>query len=126
MSYHSEYYQKHRKHLDKVYRSYYHKPFGKLCVMYTSALQRVLGQDKDRAHKYEGLPICSREQFYRKFLYSEHYLELFKKWKSSGYCLKLSPSLDRIDNSKGYTIDNIQIITQSENRKKEAYSNSIH
>ena len=31
---------------------------------------------------------------------------------------KDSYSIDRIDNSRGYTIDNIQILTVSENRKK--------
>jgi hypothetical protein len=42
--------------------------------------------------------------------------------KSGAY--KNSPSLDRIDSSKGYTKDNIQVISQLANAMKHAASNT--
>ena len=43
---------------------------------------------------------------------------LFKKWVESGYISDLKPSIDRRDDTKGYTLDNIQLMTWAENRKK--------
>ena len=107
-------------------RKYIYTPFGKLVRMYLNMKQRVLGQDKKCAHKYKGLPLCQKEAFYNKFKNDPHYLNLFTTWKNSGFQLKLSPSIDRIINSKGYALDNIQILTQSENRKKEGRYYSLH
>lgn len=47
------------------------------------------------------------------------YEELHKKWVNSKYSLKESPSIDRIDNSKGYIFDNIQVITKGDNCSKD-------
>ena len=46
------------------------------------------------------------------------FIRLFKEWEESGYEYKLTPSIDRIDNSRGYDLDNIQFLTLSENSKK--------
>ena len=43
---------------------------------------------------------------------------MWKKWKESGYKNNLSPSIDRIDNQKGYSLDNIQLMTWKENNTK--------
>lgn len=43
---------------------------------------------------------------------------LIKNWEKNNYIIKLSPSIDRIENSKGYTIENMQWITQQQNSSK--------
>ena len=48
------------------------------------------------------------------------YDEIYKAWVLSGYDKNYTPSIDRIDDSKGYSFDNVQIMTWSENRMKEA------
>ena len=48
----------------------------------------------------------------------ETFKDIYDLWVASGFQRRLSPSIDRIDNKKGYSIDNIQWITQSENSKK--------
>jgi hypothetical protein len=43
---------------------------------------------------------------------------LHTAWVDSGFTPKLVPSIDRIDNNKGYTIDNIRWLSKSDNSKK--------
>jgi len=40
---------------------------------------------------------------------------LWRNWKKVGYPKALKPSIDRLDNSRGYSFDNIQIVTAREN-----------
>lgn len=44
--------------------------------------------------------------------------ELYSNWANSDYNKNLTPSIDRIDNSKSYTIDNIELVTWQENDKR--------
>lgn len=46
------------------------------------------------------------------------FLDLFNYWKDSGFNKRDAPSLDRIDDYKHYTINNIQVMTWEENRIK--------
>ena len=46
------------------------------------------------------------------------FLDLYHKWQEGGFKRKLSPSIDRIDNDKGYIVGNLQWITQSQNSSK--------
>lgn len=66
-----------------------------------------LKQNAKRRGKYFDLTLEEFTEFCR----STDYID--KKGKS-----RKSYSIDRIDNSKGYTISNIQILTLSENSKK--------
>lgn len=43
---------------------------------------------------------------------------LFKNWKESGYNKDFVPSIDRINNYKGYSFDNIRLTTWKENNEK--------
>ncbi len=43
---------------------------------------------------------------------------LYDAWVLSGYAKNLRPSVDRFDDSKGYNIDNIQLMTWGENKAK--------
>ena len=88
---------------------------GKLVRTYRNMLSRVKGVLKNKSHLYEGLEILSKEDFYKWSLNNEEYIKLFNNWVDSDYELKVSPSIDRKDTSKGYTINNIRWITFSEN-----------
>lgn len=88
---------------------------GYLMRTYRNMLSRVSGVQKKKAHLYEGLEILDKEDFYKWSLENEDYLALFKSWEDSGYEARLSPSIDRQDSTKGYSLDNIRWITHSLN-----------
>lgn len=48
----------------------------------------------------------------------ESFIEVWKDWKKSGFQRKYSPSIDRIDNEKGYYPDNMQWLSLVNNVKK--------
>jgi hypothetical protein len=96
--------------------SYWKTKKGKLMLTYNNMKRRVDGYVKP--HLYKGLPILDRESFYNWSGSDDSFNELYNKWVESGYDRKLSPSIDRIDSSFGYVLDNIQWLTHSENSKK--------
>ena len=51
-------------------------------------------------------------------LSSSVYANLYSKWVESGYLKELKPSCDRLDDYKGYSLDNIRIVTWGENNAK--------
>lgn len=48
----------------------------------------------------------------------DNFYEIYHKWVDSDYHKMLIPSVDRIDDYKGYTVDNIQLMTWEENKAK--------
>lgn len=44
--------------------------------------------------------------------------EYYKAWEDSGYLKQLRPSIDRLDDYKGYSFDNIQLLSWEENLNK--------
>src|ERR1019366_3715766 len=124
--YDPDFYYANRKRIMQTKTGYLRTPFGKLGKLYLSAQQRIRGQIKT-SPQYIGMSICSRAKFREKFMGDPSFLEKFSAWEASGYPLGLSPSIDRIDNALGYTLDNIQILTQSENASKSRRkANALH
>lgn len=62
--------------------------------------------------------IVTREEFLKFAVNNVEYNRLYKQWEDSGYILKYCPTVDRIDNNKGYTLDNIQFLSLSANSTK--------
>lgn len=58
------------------------------------------------------------EELFSKLIYNDFFIKLYDNWKISGYNKDLTPSLDRIDDYKGYSFDNIQLMTWKENEYK--------
>lgn len=55
----------------------------------------------------------------REWVFSQsNFKKLFDNWVNSGYQKKIYPSIDRIDDSMGYSLDNIQLITWEMNNTK--------
>lgn len=91
---------------------------GLLMRTYRNMKSRVLGIQKKKAHLYKGLPILDKEIFYKWSLDDESYNKLFDAWIQSKYDRRKTPSIDRIDASKGYLEDNIRWITHSQNSRE--------
>lgn len=101
-------------------RKYWKTFNGKVMMTYNNMSRRVKGYVKP--HLYNGLELCDRKEFYSWSSANESFISLYKDWVESSYSRTLSPSIDRIDSSIGYTLENIQWITHSENSRKGANS----
>lgn len=93
---------------------------GKLMRTYRNMQSRVTGILKKKAHLYEGLDILSREEFYEWSLNGTQFHLLYDQWVASEYKPGMSPSVERVNPEKGYTIDNMEWITHSENSRRAA------
>lgn len=63
------------------------------------------------------LPNYSRDELVDWCFSKKEYHELYNNWVKSEFSPKLVPSIDRLDDGKGYSFSNIQIITWEENDK---------
>ena len=93
---------------------------GFLMRLYRNMLSRVTGVHREKYHLYKGKGILHRQDFYQWALASGKFHALFNEWEISNYDRKLTPSVDRIDSSCGYTLDNIEWVTHSENSRRGA------
>lgn len=57
--------------------------------------------------------------FQDRFLDDKKFLRLHSEWIKSGMDKMLKPSLDRISNKLGYTVENTHMLTWAENRHKQ-------
>lgn len=60
----------------------------------------------------------SKEEFIEYITKKSKYKKLYKKWLESDYATDLKPSIDRKNSNKGYSFNNIQIITWKDNNIK--------
>ena len=88
---------------------------GFLMRKYRNMLSRVNGVQKSKHHLYSGKHLLSKDEFYAWSKVSGEFFTLFDAWEISGYDRKLCPTVDRIDSSKGYFVENMRWITHSEN-----------
>ena len=108
------------EHVLKRCSDYYHSFKGWLTARY----HHMKSVSKKRGHhapKFTKAELSS----WLKINYPEEIEALFFAWKDSGYCRDRSPSLDRLDDSKGYSFDNIQLVDWEENCRRGHVSLSI-
>lgn len=67
----------------------------------------------------------SRKEFKDWLFLQQEFHELFDKFAENDFFRDDTPSIDRLDDYKGYSFDNIQIITLFENREKY-YNNAYN
>jgi hypothetical protein len=65
-------------------------------------------------------PQYSKKELEEWLLSKKEFHEIFAKWEKSGYSQLEIPSCDRLDDYKGYSIDNIRIVSWRENKRKYA------
>lgn len=84
---------------------------GRIYKIYISQKQ----SSKKRKHN---MPNYSKEELYLWATEQQIYTEIYDKWVQSNYSKDLSPSIDRLDDYKPYTLDNIRITNWEDNRRK--------
>lgn len=93
------------------------KPSFYLGTCYSEISRRVKTYDPSRKI-YLGLEKCTKDEFIQRFIDDECFLKNYKNWQDNNYRRKFAPSIDRIDNTKGYTLDNMQFLNNNENALK--------
>jgi len=72
---------------------------------------------KQRGHRP---PSYTKEQL-REWLFCQTlFHKLYNEWKLSNYDTWKKPSVDRFDDSKGYSLDGIQLMTWKQNKQKSS------
>jgi hypothetical protein len=116
-----------RKHNGNATTKRYEKTIpGFLMRCYRNMQSRVTGVQKKKLHLYRGLSILDRQSFYAWARNDWQFYGLWIDWVKSGYDRHLSPSINRIDPSRGYEPDNIEWLTHSENSRLGSISNRPH
>lgn len=103
------------------YGDYYKNNINRiLSTKYKDMKRRVNGKTKQVSRSLNKY-ICSKEAFIN-WCYEKNnmkkFMVLYKDWGINNYSKKFAPSIDRIDSSKGYHINNIQWLTHSQNSRK--------
>ena len=94
-------------------KKYEKTPKGYLMRSYRNMQSRVEGIQK--VGSWYGKELLPRQEFYRWSLASPDFQRLFREYEASGYDRRLAPSPDRVDSTKGYTLENMRWVTHSEN-----------
>jgi hypothetical protein len=121
------------KTTDKFYKNKNYKDgFLNCCIVCHKEIQRKYDFSKDgiiskvyscqkNNSKRRGFepPKYTKEEFKKWVLSQDIFHKLHEIWVNNNYQKRLKPSIDRIDDNYGYSLDNIQItIYQSNIRKK--------
>lgn len=89
---------------------YWRTPNGRISQIF--AIQTVCS----RQRKQEA-PAYSRKEL-TTWAYQHGLDALWTSWRDSGYLKELTPSVDRLDPNYGYTLQNIRLVTWTENNEK--------
>lgn len=114
--------REYRKRTENKHTKAYEKtPKGFLMRLYRNMKSRIEGVQTQKFHLYEGKQIhFSKEEFYQYANKCDVFWKLYSEYEASGYNRKLAPSVDRLDSSKGYSFDNVEWVTHSENSRRGA------
>lgn len=93
-----------------------HKGF--LMRLYRNMKSRITGIQKSKYHLYEGKELLSKDDFYVWAVNQQTFYALFGRYQAANFDRKLAPSVDRIDSTRGYTTNNMEFVTHSENSRR--------
>jgi hypothetical protein len=105
-----------------AYKKYEKTPNGFLMRMYRNMKSRITGVQAAKFHLYAGKSLLDKEEFYEWAKNSPKFWELYEAYKNDNYNRKLAPSVDRINSSLGYCVENMEWVTHSENSRRGAIS----
>lgn len=106
-------------------RRYEKTKSGFLMRCYRNMKSRVTGVQKTKYHLYQDKTLLPKIDFYQWANADNEFHRLFREWELSGYDIKFTPSVDRIDSQQGYELENIEWVTQSENSRRGSANASL-
>jgi hypothetical protein len=124
--------ERRKENNNKITLKYEKTKQGFLMRLYRNMLSRITGVQKKKHHLYQNKSLLEKIDFYNWAINNIDFHILFQNWENNNYDRKLTPSVDRIDSDKGYSLDNIEWVTHSENSrrgaisKKRKYENLAH
>lgn len=105
-------YYRHRFSIIRIFSSRY-DGIKKRCTKHYKNQRYLKVYGSEFISKTEWLEWCYKDNNYKKFI------NIYNQWVQNNFERKYAPSIDRINSSKTYTVDNIQWLTFSENCKKQ-------
>jgi len=94
-------------------------PRGFLVHRYDAMKNRVL---RAKLPLYAGLDLMSAGDFTDWGLRNETFHRMYCEWMASGRKRGLTPTVNRIDPSRGYTLDNVEWMSLSDNCRLAGFS----
>lgn len=91
-------------------KDYYRTEQGLLKLIYNSQIRSSMYRKMEK-------PNYTFNQFVV-WMYSNKYKKIFKEWVDAGFIKNKKPSIDRLDDYKSYSLDNIRLVTWDDNFKK--------
>ena len=89
---------------------YWRTPVGRISYIFN--VQKTNSKVREHA-----APEYTRAEL-TEWAFNQGLIELVTAWADSGYSKDLAPSVDRLDDSKGYSFSNIRLVTWQENNEK--------
>ena len=87
-----------------------------LSNLYTRMNQRIRGKNTDKSTSYLKADLLCLESIFKEWAKNHpDFLKLYKQWANSHFDQRLTPSVNRLDSSRGYTLDNVEFVTFSQN-----------
>lgn len=120
------YQREYRKRINNsVTKNYEKTKKGFLMRLYRNMQSRIEGVQKKKFHLYKDKELLSRTDFYNWATNNPSFHSLFEIYENSKYERKLSPSVDRIDSTKGYNLENMEFVTMSENSRRSHLTRQV-
>jgi len=63
-------------------------------------------------------PSYTKEELFSWIMSQKNFLRMMKDWETSNYSKDFTPSIDRLDDYKAYSLDNIQLISWEDHYRK--------
>ena len=92
-------------------RTYRRSTLGVATLIHTN-------QKRNSKRRGHAAPNYTRDELLEWLLAQPNFERLYDDWIGSGYTKLMKPSVDRLDDYKGYSFDNIQLMTWGENKAK--------